>query len=214
MEITKYKELIIHLPVQEQGFTTKKTTWQRSDYSVELKTKIDKIFEHNEVLKVSRKSIFAENDTELKILKTIFWGYSAGMRNNHFEEINEKMSDLIEIFDKLNNSKNLNDSDYVNFKINMSKIKGLGISTYSKLLYFFNIKFNNCPCLILDSRLIDVFANKQYSDFQEIEKINYNNAEKYYLKYLSVIKKLESNLETKGENIEQFLFIFGNNLHI
>ena len=92
------------------------------------------------------------------------------------------------------------------------QVRGLGLSTYSKLLYYFNLSFNGNPCLILDQRLINVFAGKTYSEFLPLSKIGNYNAEKKYPEYLHLVNHLANKLETKGENIEQFLFTFGNNL--
>lgn len=45
-----------------------------------------------------------------------------------------------------------------------------------------------------------------------LSNIRYSNAEKSYLKYLELMNKAAQEINTKTENIEQFLFIFGNNL--
>jgi len=79
-------------------------------------------------------------------------------------------------------------------------------------MYFLEVKLNNNPCLILDQRIIDVFANNVYDDFSEINHINYYNAEANYTKYLYLVHELSSKIKTEGENVEQFLFMFGNNL--
>ena len=42
--------------------------------------------------------------------------------------------------------------------------------------------------------------------------MNNNNAERKYLDYLETVKEVSFDLGTPGENLEQFLFIFGNNL--
>ena len=59
---------------------------------------------------------------------------------------------------------------------------------------------------------LHIFASKTYSNFQQFDNINYGNAEKKYLEYLQLAKQLAIDLETQGENIELFLFTFGNNL--
>ena len=76
------------------------------------------------------------------------------------------------------------------------------------------IKFNKNPCLILDQRLIDVFAQKRFDEFQDLNRISYSNAESKYLDYLEITNKVSNELITSGENIEQFLFIFGSNLKL
>ena len=134
------------------------------------------------------------------------------MRGNHFINILKHIDNIENSLLRLIQKANPTTSDFTELTANFKNVAGLGLSTYSKLLYFFKIKFNDNFCIILDQRLIDVFASKTYSDFQEISKIRYDNAEKKYLDFLNLIKQLASKIGTEGENIEQFLFIFGNNL--
>lgn len=85
-------------------------------------------------------------------------------------------------------------------------------------MYFLDIKFNDYPCLILDQRIIDVFNNNNLFEelkIKSIIKMNKNNKETKsidYLRYLRLINQLALKLNTKEENIEQFLFTFGNHL--
>lgn len=214
MNIDNYKALISNLPVRQQCFSTKRTTWKNAEKKINWLSNLnDKLFDNQETLNLSRQDLFnTTNSTRDLILKIIYWGYTAGMRGNHFVNILQHIELLETTFDDLKSKANSTNSDFKKLTKIIKGISGLGLSTYSKLLYFFNINFNNNPCLILDQRLIDVFASKFYYDFSSLEKINYTNAETNYLSYLENINKLSINLKTPGENIEQFLFIFGNNL--
>lgn len=133
------------------------------------------------------------------------------MRGNNFQNILNNIDllekTLIELKSKSENEK-IESIDLIIFK----KIKGLGLSTYSKLLYFLNINFNNLPCLILDQRLIDVFSSKKFIQFNKLNNISIYNAERKYLDFLVDINHIANEIQTENENIEQFLFIFGNNL--
>lgn len=213
MEIDKYKILISNLPIRQQSFTTKRTTWLKAENQIEwLKQMNNKLFGNNPILTISRQDIFETQNIREQIIKTIYWGYTRGMRGNHFVNILEKI-DLIEnSLKKLKQTPKPDSKHFEELIKNFKAVKGLGISTYSKLLYFLQLTFNNNPCLILDQRLIDAFASKTYSDFQSLSNIKYDNAERQYLDFLSLTNKLSKDLETDGENIEQFLFIFGNNI--
>jgi len=59
---------------------------------------------------------------------------------------------------------------------------------------------------------MDVFAKGIYHDFEPFKQINYDKAATKYIDYLDTINKLAFHMQTHGENIEAFLFIFGNNL--
>ena len=214
MNINNYKILISNLPVRQQCFTTKRTTWTKAENEINwLKNLNDKLFGDNKTLTISRQDIFETNEPRETIIKTIYWGYTAGMRGNHFVNILKHIETIENVLRTLRDKTNPTTTDFNDLTLTFKNVAGLGLSTYSKLLYFFKISFNDNPCLILDQRLIDVFASKTYSNFQQIDKIQYGgNAEKKYLDFLLLTRLLANDLETQGENIELFLFTFGNNL--
>lgn len=213
MNIDSYKILISNLAVRQQCFTTKRTTWKKAENQIEwLKKKNEQLFGDNKTLTISRQDIFETTELRELIIKTIYWGYTGGMRGNHFINI-LKHIDLIEnSFKKLTHIAKPTTDDFNQLTASFKNVAGLGLSTYSKLLYFLQLTFNGNPCLILDQRLIDVFKSKTYSEFGSLSRIRYDNAEKKYLDFLRLTNEISKELETEGENIEQFLFIFGNNL--
>jgi hypothetical protein len=214
MSIDNYKILISNLPVRQQCFTTKRETWRNAEKEIDwLADFNNKLFDNQKTLNISRQDIFDTKDsTRELILKTIYWGYTSGMRGNHFVNIMKHISTLEMTFKNLIAKSNFTANDFNELTKIFEDISGLGLSTYSKFLYFLGIKFNDNLCLILDQRLIEVFASGLYSDFKALDRINYNNGVTKYLDYLAIMSQLSFDLQTKGENIEQFLFIFGNNL--
>ncbi len=215
MNIDTYKILISNLPVRQQCFTTKRTTWTKAESEIQwLKNLNNKLFGDNKTLTISRQDIFETTEPREKFIKTIYWGYTAGMRGNHFIKILKHIETIENVLRTLRDKTNPTTIDFNNLTSTFKNVVGLGLSTYSKLLYFFKISFNGKPCLILDKRLIDVFVSETYSDFQPFSNINDYNKEKKYLEFLQLTKKLADDLETQGENIELFLFTFGNNLKI
>jgi hypothetical protein len=216
MRINLYQDLIQNLPVKQQSFTTKRTTWRKAEKDIDwLSSYNDSLFSQNGILFTSRQDIFnsKKSITEL-VLKTIYWGYTRGMRGNHFVNILKNLPRLESILLEFTNNPALTVKDFIYLVDSFKDIPGLGLSTYSKILYFLKVSFNNNPCLILDQRLIDVFASEFYMEYSTLKRINYSNAESYYLDYLAITKSLANDLKTDGENIELFLFIFGNNLKI
>jgi len=216
MKIENYKTLILNLPVRQECIATKRSTWLDAEEKIDwLKDLNDNLFAGQETLTVSRQDIFnSKSAIRELILKTIYWGYPYGMRGNHFVNILSNIEALETILQGLKSKENLTNSDFDDLSKELKKIPGLGLSTYSKLLYFLEIEFNNNPCLILDLRLIGVFSNKTYDNFSELSKITYNNATENYLAFLKLINKISTELGTRGENIEHFLFLFGNKLKL
>ena len=213
MNIVNYKILISNLPVRQQSFATKRTTWLKAEKEISwLKQLNDNLFSGQPTLTISRQEIFETENLREQIIKTIYWGYTGGMRGNHFVNILKNI-ELIEntLVNVINTNKPKTD-DFNKIRAIFAGVTGLGLSTYSKLLYFLKLTFNDNPCLILDQRLIDTFVSKNYSEFKSLNNINNYNKERKYLDYLKLSNQLSKKLETTGENIEQFLFIFGNNL--
>ena len=214
MNIDSYKILISNLPVRQQSFTTKRTTWLKAENEVSwLKLLNDNLFGGKQTLTISRQDIFETVDLRETIIKTIYWGYTGGMRGNHFVNILKHIGLIENTFRELKQTAKPTTDDFNKLIVTFKGVTGLGLSTYSKLLYFLQLKFNGNPCLILDQRLIDVFTTKIYSEYNSLNGIKYgDNAEKKYLDFLRLTSEVSKNLGTDGENIEQFLFIFGNNI--
>jgi len=213
MNIFRFSNLIANLPVRQQCFTTRKSTWQNFENQTSwLRAINEHLFEENNSLVMSRNDVFNTENVREKIIKTIYWGYPRGMRGNNFTNIINQI-DIIQttIIGVLEN-RNRTTQDFFQLANSFGRIQGIGLSTYSKLLYFFDIRFNNLPSLILDQRLIDVFKRNIFENFQHLNNINYTNAENFYMDYLKTINVTSENLGCREENIEQFLFMFGNNI--
>jgi len=207
MTIRKYTQLIQSLPVADQAFTIKASNWQKalSDFHFQ------EIFNGADNICLSRKDVQETNNLELFILKTILWGYPKGMRGRNFENIYRNLSALSQILNVPDRAF-LNADDLYELQNELQKIEGLGLSTYSKLLYFRDFKFDGVPALILDERLIRVFKNKVFEEFESLAKISQYNSINMYKDYLHMMTTLSEELNVSGEQIEQFLFIFGNHL--
>lgn len=150
MNIENYKILISNLPVRQQCFTTKRTTWNKAENEIEwLKSLNNKLFGDKKTLTISRQDIFETKEPIEIFIKTIYWGYTAGMRGNHFINILKHIDSIEKALLTLRQQSNPTTTDFNSLKEIFKNVAGLGLSTYSKLLYFFQISFNDNPCLIV-----------------------------------------------------------------
>ncbi len=96
MDIDNYRILISNLPVRQQCFTTKRTTWVKAEKEIDwLKDLNNKLFDNKDTLNISRQDIFnTKKSIRELILKTIYWGYTSGMRGNHFVNILKNISTI------------------------------------------------------------------------------------------------------------------------
>ena len=214
MDIKNYQTLITHLPVRQQCFSTKRATWRPAEKEIGwLESLNDKLFDNAETLRINRQDVFDTTDIREKILKTIYWGYPRNMRGNHFVDLLDDIEKIEKTIDYLRSIENLGRVHLEKAQANFKSVTGIGISTYSKLLYFADLSFDGNPSLILDERLFNVFRNKTYLQFDRLSGINRAASEKgRYLDYLEVMKAVSLEIGVTGEQLELFLFTFGNQL--
>ena len=221
MDISIFKDLIINLPVRNQCFTVKRENlkWKEAEKRFQFFNEFNDKYFINERYTLSRQDIFDTNDRiQETVIKTIFWGYPNGMQGGHeyFGSILDSIenNNLTIALNELKSLNNATENDFFSFVEKMKEIKGIGLSTYSKILYFLDIKINSIPAVILDNRLISVINDNFYDQFNHFEKITESNRESNYLNYIKTIYSIANSINTKSENIEQFLFIFGNHLKL
>ncbi|RQP11969.1 MAG: hypothetical protein EAS48_05805 [Chryseobacterium sp.] len=196
------------MPVMEQSFTTKLSTWEKKLEQREL----DSLFGGREERTISRSDILSKNFLPEFIHLVILWGYPRGMRGQSNDQKIFSNIDAIGQIINYPDRKNLNEQDLQDNFTRLSQISGLGISTISKLLYFRTHVYDGYHALILDERLIRVFRNQIFQEFAELKHISRANALSNYMLYLRTMHIVASQLRVPTENLEMFLFTFGNNL--
>ena len=107
---------------------------------------------------------------------------------------------LESVFAEIQN-KNLNAAEINDVFDRFRAVKGLGISTYTKLLYFFNVSFEGKKCLILDKWVL-----KSLNYFDEFAGTDWQKTEVCYLTYLNRMDELAEIHHVSSEQLELFLF--------
>lgn len=197
------------MPVYSHAFTTQKKTWEKFiQQDTSLSEIFSRIFCEEQKKEISRDELFQlakKPDLKEFIIATILWGYPAGMRGNNFSEIIKNLNALEKCLVEAKKSINDWDKHYENVRA----IEGIGLSTYSKLLYFCEAKVNNIPCAILDRRIINSVKKGAISGLETLNKITPDNASKRYPEYLKVIHSTARKYDTSHGNVEMFIFLFG-----
>lgn len=206
--LSYYKGLINEIPVQEQAFVTKRITWEKK-----IDTKIlDEIFVGLPERKISRNDIFSKCPIDLFVYLVIMWGYPRGMRgHSHDGMIFKNIYAISKIINQPNRNL-LPEDEWMTVQKQLLAFPGLGISTISKFLYFRTFKFGLYDALILDERLMKVFQEGVFEEFENLKYVNRGNSISNYLKYLKTMNQTANQLRVKPENLEMFLFTFGNNI--
>ena len=145
----------------------------------------------------------------------LLWGYPTGGRGNNVANIlNERKQFIQKLNDTLKDKKNsITQDDYK--KLNTkgkNKKEWLGLSTMSKILYFFEVKIDKNPCLIFDTQIL---LSLQKNNIDEFKNVDWEQTKEKYFEYLRIVNTISkeklNNSKIKPEAIELFLFHF--NMH-
>jgi len=208
-KIKGYIELIKKLSEGDHIIFIKRKNWIKR--FPELKSDIIEWYK-DDTIEISRGELFelTENKvTEEFVIKVLMWGYPTGGRGNNIKELLKRQNrkDIVTLLNKYKEKPFIKTEE---LKDGL-EIKGLGLSTMSKFLYFLKIDIDakDNRSVILDQRIIDVVNDKVFDDF-DLPKITSYNAPKLYPKYLKRMKDIAEEVDCSVGQLEMFLFIFGN----
>lgn len=203
--ITTYENLIKNIPVLKQSTKIKKEVWNRFSYNNKLEIE-NAIFGTKAEVEISREDIFNESDTEKKIVMTLMWGYPTGGRGSNIANLLKNLDKLKTTLNSIKNT-NLTDQDF-NVLTQEFKIHGMGMSTWSKFLYFFNVEIDSIRCQIFDMKIVKSLNKIQFSEL--IGKTWKQNITDYcdYCSYIQLVNDLAYQINSSPEQVELFMFYF------
>ena len=209
MELATYTNLIKHLPYMEQSFQTQRETWFKYSKHPKFSQFYKKVFTNSSAI-ISRNDLFnaAKGDFSIAVYSIILWGYPRNMRGISFMGVLENIQQLEGL---IQNSQNLTFQEFENM-CKVLKGTGIGLSTFTKILYFFKITLDGYRCLILDSRIIEVLKSGKFQELDTLKKITEFNKHKYYPDYLRLMAEIAKANDYTVDQLELFLFMFGNSL--
>lgn len=217
VSIEKYADLIKSLPVGGQFTKIKRdsTFWNRIDFPDDVIEVVRTVFGEcsgdNNYIKISRDDIKETIDTEKKIVKILMWGYPGGGQHGQVNRILQNLNDLT-IWLNENNGRNF-DSVQDDALDNLSEINGLGLSTISKLLYFFDVKIGNNPCQIYDGKVINSL-NKNHQIDELAIRNDWGRTYPDYKEYINLLFRLSKKCKCSPDQIELFLFMINNSFNL
>jgi hypothetical protein len=144
MNIEPYIPLIQNLPFTEQAFIPNEQRWSQILATANIQINIQK---YNNGF--SRNDIFNLDLNIETIIKILMWGYPTGGRGNNIINVLNEGNHIIHILNSHNNSA-IERNEICELINELDHIRCLGRSTWSKLLYFSNIRYLNNRLLILD----------------------------------------------------------------
>lgn len=223
----RYRELINRMPVDEQTTVASIETWTNRLGTKGLDDLLSSLgpsckCEGNGTIEISRADLFRLREKDVPISQRLIyavfiWGYPRGGRGNNFVNMVRRIETIEQI---LANAKKAMCQDDVNELSAGLHGCGIGLSTWSKLLYFGGLKVGNHDALILDSKIINVFQRRLFKEFDELNRIRdpkqtgitYGSGPTHYETYLRVMSERAGELGVKPAQLEMFLFLFGDSL--
>ena len=154
---------------------------------------------------LNRQDVFNETDIDKKFIKVLMWGYPDGITiriKNNIPNILKNKCNIIPIITALKD-KNFTADDFICKTKALSKIKGIGTSTLSKLMYFFKVSIDGKQCLIFDSKVQK--ALERYTETEHLKGLDqqiFNN----YPTFVEGIWKISEEIGIEAESIEFILF--------
>lgn len=207
MKLSEFLRTIEEMPLPNHSFIIKKENWFNHDQQY----LIDNIFNKADTITLNRYDLLNSNHSlDEFVLKTLMWGYPIKGRGNNIDNLLEPYNFklLIGILESYRD-KDINASKLDG---DIKSIKGLGLSTMSKLLCFIGARVENQETLILDRRIIEIIKAKTFDELKNLTSITYPTSAKNYVKYLETINNFSKVNNTISQKVEMFIFMFGRHL--
>jgi hypothetical protein len=197
-----WAQLIPLIPVADHSVSVGTATWQPDLAQHGLHNHFDAIFDGNQVVRLSRGRLqnHAYPNNEQKCLEILMWGYPARNRGNLRQAFLQNIHEIAALAPE-----NQQWHAYYNA---LHTLGDLGISTITKLAYFYGHRFGDLPGLILDSRVIRTLAGHRWQGLA-LPHMNYNNAVTNYDVYLKTVSNIAGQLQCAPDKIELLLFSWG-----
>ena len=126
------------------------------------------------------------------------------MRGKNFSFFLEKSLDIISFFSELSQGQN-NSISIFELQNLLAEKNGLGLTTLSKLLYFFEVKIGNEACLILDKRVLLALNKDRIRKLYSFKSAP-SKTPAFYLIYIAKTNALATNMKIKADKIEYYMF--------
>lgn len=199
------------MPVQYQSFSSKRATWRKWERRKHMEPALGTVFAGKDSVRISRNDLFSYargSDLSPFIMATIIWGYTRGMRGHNLRNMARRFPELVT---QLTEVRRRGITDWARHFAAMD-IGGVGLSTYTKFLYFLRVSVEGRAALILDARLIEVCRRQYFDELDNLQGLTAYNAMQRYPQYLARLQSSANELKVSVDALEMFLFEFGLNL--
>jgi hypothetical protein len=193
--------LIRSLPIPNHSVRVKRSTWVKKFAKAGLHAEFKMLFGNAKEISIKRKQIHEQANTHRKCIEVLLWGYPKGMRGKEVTYL----ANLKQISASAESN-----APWEKYHAELNSNKGLGMSTITKLAYFFEKTFDGIPAVILDRRIIQILERATWDELNELRHVTYSNAHKNYPSYLRVLHSIAQSIRGASQDqVEFFLFALG-----
>ena len=199
-----FSSIIRSLPVDQHSVRVKASNWKDAFFRSGIEEQYDMIFgEHGEItLKRDDIRNLEPEEGIRKCIEVLLWGYPSGMRGNHHLDYLENLEKIFECAES--------GKPWLDYYGSLHDLKNLGISTVTKIAYFFDRQFEGEQALILDNRIIGVVSRDNWDELASLGIVTYGNSVGQYQSYIRTISEIAAQIEgARADQIEFFLFALG-----
>jgi hypothetical protein len=194
-----FPPLISALPVQEHSFALDAGFWQPKFQAAGQGALWTTIFGELASVRISRNRLlqFDYPTQEQKCAEILLWGYPRNQRGR-VSGLLQRLAELPPLA--------TSDASWPRYFDAFAPVGGIGISTITKLAYFYDRTFGGYGALILDSRVMDNAAR-----WDEVSQpvLSRPVARTRYPVYLRVMHEAAGQIPCSAAQLELFLFALG-----
>jgi len=217
--LRRYRELINYMPVKDQTTISniENVVWQRYREYLAPVLEQFRACDGGRFVEISRADLFelAGKGISHEFVYAVFiWGYPTGGRGNNFSRVIHHIDEIKNVFARAPGAMYQDDLNQLRARLRGC---GIGLATWTKLLYFLGFTVEGDRALILDRKVARAFQRQLFEQFRMLGGITYDNGEirdqpDIYPNYLRIMSKVAQDLGVDSDKLEMFLFVFGSSL--
>lgn len=196
-----FPSLIQLIPASQHSIEIDSSFWKKKFTDAGQALLWNAIFRKAPGIRLTRDRLlnYTYSNHNQKCVEILLWGYPNDTRG--------LVSNLLPARSLQMVVKNAQSSDpWPKYWNNFDLIGRIGISTITKLAYFYKRSFRGHQALILDSRLIE--ATSRWAEVN-IPRLTYITACQYYEEYLNKMHNVATKMSCSPDQLELFLFALG-----
>ncbi|MBN1674575.1 MAG: hypothetical protein JXR37_26245 [Kiritimatiellae bacterium] len=197
-----WNSLVPLIPFADHCVSAEGAFWHPKLQRAGLADQHDAIFHGEATVQLTRWRLldFTYPNPEQKCLEILLWGYPTGMQGQQHLAYLRNLGQIAA-------AAGVN-ATWREYYDGLNALGNLGISTITKLAYFFQRSFDGFKSLILDQKMISIMAEGRWEPLH-MPALQYNNAVGQYVGYVKQIHMAAEVIHATPDQVELFLFSWG-----